>query len=272
MSSTQWTPSSTCTEVFARLSGDYNPVHLNPEHARAAGFENIIIHGMCVIGASARAANLAAPEGAVLHGVDVRFAKPLLPEQCVSYECTAKETETGSKVKVEATLEGGDRIMSPANFTFGAKGSVPPLGRGVTTETDDGDILGDVYRFSSEQLDEYKGITEPLQVVANEALPPMASLLGMTGALEKAFKGQQPEHPGTWVHLRQSGVFYEPIELARDYICRIQGGRTTVRKSAIGAYITIPFLVESADDNKLISSGSCVLLYAFDKDGTPIKL
>jgi hypothetical protein len=272
MSSTSWTPSSTCTQVFARLSGDYNPVHLDPEHARAAGFDTVIVHGMCVLGASARAANLAAPPNTVLQGIDVRFAKPLLPEQCVSYECTAKETEAGSKVKVEATLEGGDRIMSPANFTFGAVDTVPSLGRGVTTEQDDGDIVGDVYRFSPEQLDEYKGITQPLQVVPNEALPPMASLLGMTGALEKAFKGQQPEHPGTWVHLRQSGVFYEPIELERDYICRIQGGRTTVRKSAIGAYITIPFLVEGAGDDKLIASGSCVLLYAFDRDGERIKL
>jgi len=272
MSSTSWTPSSTCTQVFARLSGDYNPVHLDPEHARAAGFDTIIVHGMCVIGASARAANLAAPQGNVLHSIDVRFAKPLLPEQCVSYECTPKATEAGARVKVEATLEGGDRLMSPANFTFGARDSVPPLGRGVTTEQDDGDIVGDVYRFSSEQLDDYKEITQPLEVVADEALPPMASLLGMTSALEKAFKGQQPEQPGTWVHLRQSGVFYEPIELERDYICRIQGGRTTVRKSAIGAYITIPFLVQGAADDKLIASGSCVLLYAFERDGAPVKL
>ncbi len=269
MSSTQWTPSSTCTEVFARLSGDYNPVHLDPEHARAAGFESIIVHGMCVIGASARAANLAAPEGTILQVVDVRFAKPLLPEQCVSYDCTAKDMESGAKVKVEATLEGGDRIMSPANFTFGAADTTPELGRGVTTEADDGDIIGDVYRFSADQVDEYKGITQPGDVVANEALPPMTCLLGMTGALEKAFKGQQPEQAGTWVHLRQAGVFYQPVKLDTDYICRIQGGRTTVRKSAIGAYITIPFLVEGAGDSELISSGSCVLLYSFDREDLP---
>jgi len=267
MSTTQWTPSDTCTQVFARLSGDYNPVHLDPEHARSAGFPTIIVHGMCVIGATARAAHLAAPEDTVLQGIDVRFAKPLLPEQCVSLDCTAKETETGAKIKVEATLADGDRIMSPANFTFGSATETPPLGRGVTTEADEGDIVGNVYRFSEEQLAEYKGITSPEEVVSNEALPPMTCLLGMTGALEKAFKGQQPEQAGTWVHLRQSGIFYQPISLDTDYICRIQGGRTTVRKSAIGAYITIPFLVEGADDGSLVSSGSCVLLYSFDREG-----
>ena len=265
MSTTQWTPSDTCTQVFARLSGDYNPVHLDPEHARAAGFPTIIVHGMCVIGATARAANLAAPTGTVLQGIDVRFAKPVLPEQRVDLECSAKETESGAKIKVEATLADGDRIMSPASFTFGSSGVTPELGRGVTTETDDGDIVGNVYRFDAAQLSEYKGITSPQEVVTNEAIPPMTCLLGMTGALEKAFKGQQPEQAGTWVHLRQSGIFYRPVELGTDYICRIQGGRTTVRKSAIGAYITIPFLVEGAEDRSLLSSGSCVLLYSFDR-------
>ena len=265
MSTTQWTPSDTCTEVFARLSGDYNPVHLDPEHARAAGFPTIIVHGMCVIGATARGANLAAPTGSVLQGIDVRFAKPVLPEQRVNLECNAKEIEGGAKIKVEATLADGDRIMSPANFTFGSAEVTPALGRGVTTETDEGDIVGNVYCFDADQLNEYKGITSPQEVVADEAIPPMTCLLGMTGALEKAFKGQQPEQPGTWVHLRQSGIFYRPVELGTDYICRIQGGRTTVRKSAIGAYITIPFLVEGAEDRSLISSGSCVLLYSFDR-------
>jgi len=241
-------------------------VHLDPEHARAAGFPNIIVHGMCVIGATARAAHLAAPQDTVLQGVDVRFAKPVLPEQCVSYECTTKDLEQGVKVKVEACLDDGSRVMSPANFTFGAADAPVELGRGVTTEADDGDIVGDVYRFSADQVGEYKGITEPQDVVEGEALPSMTCLLGMTGALEKAFKGQQPEKAGTWVHLRQAGLFYRPIELDTDYICRIQGGRTTVRKSAIGAYITIPFLVESADGSELVSSGSCVLLYSFERD------
>ena len=267
MSTTQWTPSDTCTKVFARLSGDYNPVHLDSEHARAAGFPSIIVHGMCVIGATARAANLAAPTGTVLQRIDIRFARPVLPEQCVSFTCTPKETEAGTKIKVEATLAEGEKVMSPANFTFAAKDLAPPLGKGVTTEADEGDIVGNVYRFDAELLAEYKNITAPADLVKDEALPPMTCLLGMTGALEKAFKGQQPEQPGTWVHLRQSGIFYQPIALNKDYLCRIQGGRTTVRKSAIGAYITIPFLVEGADDGDLVSSGSCVLLYSFDREG-----
>ncbi|MBJ95474.1 MAG: hypothetical protein CMP23_13510 [Rickettsiales bacterium] len=266
MSTTNWTPSTSCTQIFARLSGDYNPVHLDPEHAKGAGFPDIIVHGMCVIGAAARAGNLAAPSGTVLQGLDVRFAKPVLPQQQIAMACSPKAVDGGTKVKVEATLSNGDRVMSPANFTYGIADAPPELGRGVTTEADDGDIVGDVFRVDGAQLTEYKEITAPESCPENEAVPSMTCLLGMTGALEKAFKGQQPERPGTWVHLRQSGLFYRPIELDTDYICRIQGGRTKVRSSAIGAYITIPFLVEGADDGALVSSGSCVLLYSFERE------
>ncbi|MEE2827804.1 MAG: MaoC/PaaZ C-terminal domain-containing protein, partial [Myxococcota bacterium] len=61
-----WTPGKRTPAVFAELSGDFNPVHLDDEHARAAGFDGVIVHGMCVLGASARAAHFLAPEGSVL--------------------------------------------------------------------------------------------------------------------------------------------------------------------------------------------------------------
>ena len=35
-----------------RLSGDYNPLHLDPGYAKSAGYEHPIVHGKCNLSAS----------------------------------------------------------------------------------------------------------------------------------------------------------------------------------------------------------------------------
>jgi hypothetical protein len=268
MADPRWTPTDDTPKVFARLSGDHNPVHLDPEHARAAGFDTVIVHGMNVLGAAARAAHTFAPDGTMLRVLDVRFAKPVLPGQTVSHAGAPKERPEGVKIALTATLDDAEstRIMNPASFTFGRAEGGWDLPRNVVLDPDEKDVHGDAYTFTDADLDAYRGVTAPDRVADGEGVPPMAVFLGMTGALEKAFKGVEPEKPGTWVHLRQTGVFYAPVAAGVAYRCRIQGGRTIVRNAKMGAHVTIPFVVEAVDDDALAATGSCVLLYAFDKE------
>ena len=269
MTRTTWTPDRDTPKVFARLSGDYNPVHMDEEHARAAGFDTVIVHGMCVLGAAARASAALAPPDSLLRELDVRFANPVLPGQRVDFDGERKERAGGLKVALDARLEGGTRIMNPAGFTFGPVAQEWPVPKKVVLETSVDDVVGDVYRFSAAGIDDYLRITAPTEPMPAEGVPPMVGLLGMTGALEKAFRGVEPERGGTWVHLRQQGVFYRPIELDCDYVCRIQNGLTVVRSSKIGVHVTIPFLVETPVERLLVSSGACVLLYSFDREESP---
>lgn len=61
-----------------RLSGDLNPLHIDPEAARAAGFEDVFLHGLCTLGFAGRVVLQAGGPGARLTRIETRFASPLL--------------------------------------------------------------------------------------------------------------------------------------------------------------------------------------------------
>ncbi|NTW00377.1 MAG: dehydratase [Oscillochloris sp.] len=89
---------------YAKASGDYNPLHTNPDHARAAGLDGVIAHGMLVMGALSRVANtLAGPTG--LHSFTARFRDKTYPGDLLHCGGTITATyERDGQAFVEATL------------------------------------------------------------------------------------------------------------------------------------------------------------------------
>ena len=66
--------------VFARLSGDHNPIHLDPGVARAAGFEGAVAHGMLVAALISRLLGTELPgPGTILLGQTLRYLRPVYP-------------------------------------------------------------------------------------------------------------------------------------------------------------------------------------------------
>jgi acyl dehydratase len=58
---------------YAEASGDHSPAHTDPAAARAAGFTDVILHGMCTVGLVVSAVDARARR------VAVRFARPAQP-------------------------------------------------------------------------------------------------------------------------------------------------------------------------------------------------
>jgi acyl dehydratase len=65
---------------FAKLTGDFNPVHWVRSYARAAGFRSTILHGFATMARAIEGLQRTIFAGSVhaLHVVDVKFTKPLV--------------------------------------------------------------------------------------------------------------------------------------------------------------------------------------------------
>jgi acyl dehydratase len=72
-------PTSPEQAALHRLVGDRNPVHIDPELARAAGQPRPFLHGLCTLGAVGHALDRAAGRHRRLASLTGRFAHPVFP-------------------------------------------------------------------------------------------------------------------------------------------------------------------------------------------------
>jgi acyl dehydratase len=71
--------------LIYRLSGDYNPLHSDPEIAAIAGFNRPILHGLCHYGMAGRALikALCGDDPSRLQRLDSRFTSPVYPGEAL---------------------------------------------------------------------------------------------------------------------------------------------------------------------------------------------
>lgn len=111
--------------LIYRLSGDFNPLHADPEVARAAGYERPILHGLATYGIACRAVVESWCDGdpARLKGLDVRFTAPVFPgdeirvdmwrrAQGVAFQATAAQRGV-------VVLNNGLALLAPATSEDG---------------------------------------------------------------------------------------------------------------------------------------------------------
>ncbi|GAA6033104.1 hypothetical protein JCM8097_002946 [Rhodosporidiobolus ruineniae] len=97
-----------------RLSGDYNPLHVDPDFAKVGGFDAPILHGLCSFGISGK--HIFRTYGA-FDDIKVRFAGVLFPGETL---VTEMWKEGGKVVFVTKCKERNTVVLSSAAVTLAA--------------------------------------------------------------------------------------------------------------------------------------------------------
>jgi acyl dehydratase len=100
-----------------RLSGDRNPIHIDPDFARMAGFEKPFLHGLCTYGFVGRALvkALCGGDPSRLRSFEARFADQVWMGDTI----VTKMWTTGSgEAIVQAETQKGNVVLSQAKATY----------------------------------------------------------------------------------------------------------------------------------------------------------
>jgi acyl dehydratase len=102
------TPDKYLTARYAGASGDFNPIHIDEEFARAVGLPGRILHGLWTMAQVARAQTEAAGGPEHLKRLSVQFRGMGVPEQEVVVKGTVRELREGRFV-VDTVAEQADK-------------------------------------------------------------------------------------------------------------------------------------------------------------------
>lgn len=94
-----------------RLSGDYNPLHVDPSFAKMGGFDKPILHGLCSYGVSGR---LLLQKFGPFNNIKARFAGTVIPGE----EITVKAWKVDDKKVIFESWVGDRQVLSAAAITL----------------------------------------------------------------------------------------------------------------------------------------------------------
>ncbi len=105
--------------LLYRLNEDRNPLHVDPELARRAGFPAPILHGLCTYGMACQAltATVCSHDSRRIQAFDVRFASPVFPGELIELDAWVDGDTVSFRCRVPSrqvvVLDHGRCVLVP---------------------------------------------------------------------------------------------------------------------------------------------------------------
>ena len=115
------TPDKYLPHRYAGASGDFNPIHLDPEFARAVGLPGNILHGLYSMALVARASqDVAGGDPRAVRRLSVQFRGMGVPEQEIVVRGSVRKVDRDSVVIDTEAEQSGKRIIRNAEAELAA--------------------------------------------------------------------------------------------------------------------------------------------------------
>ncbi|MBX6746398.1 MAG: MaoC family dehydratase, partial [Acetobacteraceae bacterium] len=103
--------------LIYRLNSDLNPLHIDPQVAKAAGFPRPILHGLCTFGTVCHALlrSLCDYDTARFGRMELRFSSPVFPGETIRTEIWREEGGAAFRARV---VERDKVVVSNGLFRF----------------------------------------------------------------------------------------------------------------------------------------------------------
>lgn len=97
---------------YAGASGDYNPIHIDPEFGKMVGLGGAILQGLCTLAFAAKTVTDWAGDPGKMKKIKCRFSAPVMMEDTVSVQATVTDVQAGrARVDLKVVNQNGAEVL-----------------------------------------------------------------------------------------------------------------------------------------------------------------
>ena len=97
---------------YAGASGDYNPIHIDPDFGKMVGLNGTILQGLCTLAFTAKTITDWVGDPGKLKKIRCRFSAPVMMEDTISFQGTVADVQAGrARVELAVINQAGAEVL-----------------------------------------------------------------------------------------------------------------------------------------------------------------